>query len=70
MPLPTVFTHVRQALLTKSNQRGRRLVRHDDLPLIRIDAAEPVNFQVDGDLVGQRTRVEFHSVPGALSVIV
>ena len=70
MPLPTVFTHARQALLTKSNQRGRRLVRHDDLPLIRIDAAEPVNFQVDGDLVGQRTRVEFHSVPGALSVIV
>ncbi|WP_329066996.1 diacylglycerol/lipid kinase family protein [Amycolatopsis sp. NBC_01480] len=70
MPLPTVFTHVRQALLTKSNQRGRRLVRHDDLPLIRIDAAEPVNFQVDGDLVGQRTRVEFHSVPDALSVIV
>jgi diacylglycerol kinase family enzyme len=70
MPLPTVFKHVRQALLTKSNQRGRRLVRHDDVPLIRIDAAEPVNFQVDGDLVGQRTRVEFHSVPGALSVIV
>ncbi|MEC3980696.1 diacylglycerol/lipid kinase family protein [Amycolatopsis sp. H20-H5] len=68
--LPTVFRHVRQALVTKSNQRGRRLLRHDDLPLIRIDAAEPVNFQVDGDLVGQRTRVDFLSVPGALSVIV
>ncbi|MEV4055624.1 diacylglycerol kinase family protein [Amycolatopsis sp. NPDC049688] len=68
--LPTVFKHVRQALATKSNQRGRRLVRHDDVPMIRIDAAEPVNFQVDGDLVGQRTRVEFFSVPDALSVIV
>ncbi len=68
--LPTVFKHVRQALTTKSNQRGRRLVRHDDLPMIRIDAAEPVNFQVDGDLVGQRTRVEFFSVPNALTVIV
>ncbi|WP_072481921.1 diacylglycerol/lipid kinase family protein [Amycolatopsis australiensis] len=68
--LPTVFRHVRQALATKSNQRGRRLVRHDDLPMIRIDAAEPVNFQVDGDLVGQRTKVEFVSVPDALSVIV
>ncbi|MDT8911571.1 diacylglycerol kinase family protein [Amycolatopsis sp. PS_44_ISF1] len=70
LSLPTVFKHARQALLTKSNQRGRHLVRHDDVPLIRIDAVEPVNFQVDGDLVGQRTRVEFHSVPGALSVIV
>jgi diacylglycerol kinase family enzyme len=68
--LPTVFKHVRRALATKSNQKGKRLVRHDDLPMIRIDAAEPVNFQVDGDLVGQRTRVEFFSVPDALSVIV
>ncbi|MEU4251737.1 diacylglycerol kinase family protein [Amycolatopsis sp. NPDC026612] len=68
--LPTVFKHVRHALTTKSNQRGRRLVRHDDVPMIRIDAAEPVNFQVDGDLVGQRTRVEFFSVPDALTVIV
>ncbi len=68
--LPTVFKHVRRALATKSNQKGKRLVRHDDLPMIRIDAAEPVNFQVDGDLVGQRTRVEFVSVPDALTVIV
>lgn len=68
--LPTVFKHVRRALATKSNQKGKRLVRHDDLPMIRIDAAEPVNFQVDGDLVGQRTRVEFFSVPNALTVIV
>jgi diacylglycerol kinase family enzyme len=68
--LPTVFKHVRRALATKSNQKGRRLVRHDDLPVLRIDAAEPVNFQVDGDLVGQRSRVEFVSVPDALTVIV
>ncbi len=67
--LPTVFTHVRQALLTESDQHGRRLLRRDDVPLIRIDAAEPVNFQVDGDLVGQRTRVEFQSVPDALTVV-
>jgi diacylglycerol kinase family enzyme len=68
--LPTVFKHVRRALATKSNQKGKRLVRHDDVPMIRIEAAEPVNFQVDGDLVGQRTRVEFFSVPNALRVIV
>jgi diacylglycerol kinase family enzyme len=70
LALPTVFKHLRGALSAKGNQRGRRLVRHDDLPIIRIDADEPVNFQVDGDLVGQRTRVEFFSVSGALTVMV
>jgi diacylglycerol kinase family enzyme len=70
MGLPTVFRHSHQALKAKSNQRGRRLLRRDDLPIIRIDAAEPVNFQVDGDLVGLRTRVEFFSVSGALTVMV
>ncbi|WP_026360842.1 diacylglycerol/lipid kinase family protein [Amycolatopsis nigrescens] len=68
--LPTVFRHVRQALSKKGEQRGRRLLRHDDLRIVRVEAAEPVNFQVDGDLVGQRTRVEFLSVPDALTVLV
>jgi len=68
--LPTVFNHLRRALSAKGEQRGRRLLRHDDLPIIRIDAAEPVNLQVDGDLVGLRTRVEFLSVPSALTVMV
>jgi diacylglycerol kinase family enzyme len=70
LSLPTVFRHLRGALSTKGEQKGRRLLRHDDLPIIRIDADEPVNFQVDGDLVGQRTRVEFFSVSGALTVVV
>jgi diacylglycerol kinase family enzyme len=67
--LGTVFRHVRQALSAQGNQRGRRLVRHDDLAKLGIESEEPVNFQVDGDLVGQRTKVEFRSVPSALTVI-
>ncbi|GAB2992888.1 diacylglycerol kinase [Amycolatopsis acidiphila] len=68
--LPTVYRHVRQALRAEAKQRGRRLVRYDDLPSLRVDAPHPVNFQVDGDPVGQRTRVEFTSVPHALTVLV
>ena len=68
--VPTVLRHLRQALMTRSRQRGRRLLRHDDLPIVRIDAEEPVNFQVDGDLMGRRTTVEFISVPDALDVAV
>jgi diacylglycerol kinase family enzyme len=70
LAMPTVLKHVRQALSSSGRQRGRRLLRHDDVAIIRIEAAEPVNFQVDGDLVGQRTRVEFLSVPAALTVVV
>ncbi|SFB61900.1 Diacylglycerol kinase family enzyme [Amycolatopsis marina] len=68
--LPSVLRHLRQALRPNSKHRGRRLLRHDDLEIVRIDAEEPVNFQVDGDLVGRRTSVEFISVPNALTVAV
>ncbi|SFK49405.1 Diacylglycerol kinase family enzyme [Amycolatopsis sacchari] len=68
--LPTVYRHVRQALRAEAKHRGRRLVRFDDLPELRIEASRPVNFQVDGDPVGRRTRVEFTSVPHALTVLV
>jgi diacylglycerol kinase family enzyme len=67
--LPTVYKHVRQALREEARQRGRRLVRRDDLAALRIEAEQPVNFQVDGDPVGQRTQVEFVSVPRALTVL-
>lgn len=68
--LGTVFRHVRQALREEAEQRGRRLVRYDDLEKLGVSSAEPVNFQVDGDPVGQRTHVEFVSVPHALDVLV
>ena len=68
--LPTVFRHVRQALSDRARHRGRRLIAYDDLPELCIESQEPVNFQVDGDPVGQRTRVKFVSVPRALTVLV
>lgn len=66
--MPTVLGHVWQALRRNGRHRGRRLLRHDDLPIICVNADEPVNLQVDGDLVGQHTQVEFRSVPRALAV--
>ncbi|TNC22757.1 diacylglycerol/lipid kinase family protein [Amycolatopsis alkalitolerans] len=67
--LATVYRHVRQALRDEAKHRGRNLVRHDDLAELRVTASHPVNFQVDGDPVGQRTGVEFVSVPHALTVL-
>jgi diacylglycerol kinase family enzyme len=68
--IPTVLRHLRQALRSHGRHRGRRLLRHDDLPIISVSAEEPVALQVDGDLVGQSTRVEFISVPRALTVAI
>lgn len=66
--LPTVLRHVRQALRVRGEHRGRRLLRHDDVPVLRITAEEPVGLQVDGELLGPRTHVEFAGVPDALTV--
>ena len=70
LALPSVLRQVRHALSRRGTRNGRRVVRHDDIPTARITADERVNFQVDGDLVGQRDSVEFRSVPSALNVAV
>ncbi|GAA1234062.1 diacylglycerol kinase family protein [Prauserella halophila] len=69
MGMATVLRHLRQAL-KQGKHRGGRLIRHDDVSSVCVKAEKPVNFQVDGDLVGTRTRVEFRSVPRALTVAV
>lgn len=68
--LPTVLRALRQAVSKRGNQRGGKVLRRDDVDLVRVTAEEPVRLQVDGDLVGERTNVEFTSVPRALRVAV
>jgi len=68
--MPTVLRALRQAVSKRGNQRGGKLLRRDDVESIRVTAEEPVRLQVDGDLVGERTNVEFTSVPKALVVAV
>lgn len=70
LSLWSVYRHVRQALRSEAKHRGRNLVRYDDLPKLRLEASQPINFQVDGDPVGRRSGVEFSSVPHALTVLV
>ncbi len=70
MRLPTVLRHFGQALTERGEQRGKHLVRRDDVARVVVSSVEPVRLQCDGDLIGERTRVEFTSVPGAISVAV
>ena len=59
---------VRRMLARSAEIKGRHLIREDDLPWVRLTAAEPIACQVDGDFLGMRTEMTFTAVPGALSV--
>ena len=67
---PTVLRHVAQVLRGRKPPHGSRVVTRDDVARIVVTADRPVRFQVDGDLGGERTRVEFVSAPEALRVAV
>ena len=68
--LGTVLPVIREILRKEGDPKGRNVLRHDDLPLIRVISNTPVPLQVDGDYLGERSEVEFVAVPGALRVVV
>ena len=59
---------VRRMLSKKARITAPHLLREDDLPWVRLTAAQPVSCQVDGDFLGLRDDMTFTSVPGALAV--
>ncbi len=60
---------VRRMLAKNAKIKGKHLIRHDDLPWVRITSVEPIACQVDGDSLGPRTDVTFTAVPDALAVV-
>ena len=48
---------------------GKYLINDDDLPWVRITAAEPIACQDDGDFLGMRTDMTFTAVPQAVAVV-
>ena len=68
--LPTVAHVLHEILRSDGDPRGRHVVRHDAVPLVRVSCEAPVALQLDGDHLGERTEVEFLSVPEALRVVV
>jgi diacylglycerol kinase family enzyme len=68
LALPTVMRHLRQATSQKGETRGRKLLRRDDVPGLRITSETPVRVQCDGDLIGEQTCVEISSARHALTV--
>jgi len=68
--LGTVGTlYAASGMLTGVGARGRAKLALHDLHDFRIVAERPMHFEVDGDYLGERSSVEFTSVPAALRVI-
>jgi diacylglycerol kinase family enzyme len=70
LSLGTVLPVLREILRKQGDPKGPNVLSRNELPLIRVISDTPVALQVDGDYLGERSEVEFVSVPGALRVVV
>lgn len=70
LALLPVLRHVAQILRRTGEPHGKHLVRRQDLPWLTVTSEVPIGLQVDGDYVGEHARVDYESVPSALSVVV
>jgi diacylglycerol kinase family enzyme len=66
----TVSHVLHEILRNGGDPRGRHVVRHDAVALVKVSSETPVALQLDGDHLGERSEVEFLSVPEALRVVV
>jgi diacylglycerol kinase family enzyme len=66
--IPSATRALAQILSRRPNPHGRQILRLHDLSAFTLRAARPLAFQVDGDYVGEKSKVTFCAVPDALRV--
>ena len=66
----TVLQHVAEMLRGRAKPHGRNSFRRADVGYLHVTCQEPLRLQVDGDNLGERSVIEFLSVPDALRVAV
>lgn len=67
-PLTTAAVST-QLLRGSLTPRSRHVFRADDTPGATVTADRPVDLQVDGDHLGQRTEVTFTAIPRAVRIV-
>ncbi|BCB87047.1 diacylglycerol/lipid kinase family protein [Phytohabitans suffuscus] len=67
--VPSTTRTVTQLLSRHSEPHGSQVIRLHDVSEFSLVAERPQAFQLDGDYLGEREKVRFTSVPGALRVI-
>ena len=66
----TTLRYLRQILSAQPRLVGRQLLRLHDVGGFTLESDQPLAFQVDGDDLGDQTKVHFRAVPAALQVVV
>ncbi|MCU1673800.1 MAG: Diacylglycerol kinase [Frankiales bacterium] len=66
----TTLRYLRQILSPRPRLKGRNVALLHDLDSFVLTSEQPLPFQVDGDDLGERTKVAFRAVPAALDVLV
>ncbi|MEV6233986.1 diacylglycerol kinase family protein [Saccharopolyspora shandongensis] len=65
-----VLQHVAQMLRGRGKPHPRNSIQRANAGYLRVTCTEPLRLQVDGDCLGERSVIEFFSVPDALRVAV
>ena len=65
----TTLRYLRQILSSQPRLTGRKLVRLHDIDGFTLESDRPLAFQVDGDDLGDQTRVHFRAVRSALEIV-
>jgi diacylglycerol kinase family enzyme len=66
----SVLRHVAKMLRGRAKPHGRNSFQRADLGYLQVTCEEPLRLQVDGDNLGERSLIEFASIPEALRVTV
>ena len=66
--VPATARVVAQILARRPNPHGRQMVTLHDLTEFGLRSSRPLAFQLDGEYLGERTKVAFSAVPDALRV--
>ncbi len=69
LSLPATLAYARRMLARAPSRSGRNLLVRHDLPALTVMCASPTQLQIDGEGLGEVSRIEFRSVPAAIRVI-
>jgi diacylglycerol kinase family enzyme len=67
--VPSTTRTVKQVLAGRPQPHGKRVLGLHDLERFTLRADRPMAFQLDGDYLGERDKIEFLSVPDALRIV-
>jgi diacylglycerol kinase family enzyme len=67
--VPSTARTVQQVLARSPRPHGKRVLNLHDLDAFTLRADHPMAFQLDGEYLGERDKIQFHSIPNALRIV-